>query len=600
MKKHLLYWLAAVTIISFGCQKELSFEGSNTPAEGSLGFDLTGDCLPKTVNGTYVAAVALVPATNTINVQVNVTKTGSYVVGTDTVNGYFFRATGTFTTLGANSVTLRGSGTPFVDGINNFVVSFDSTFCDIQVTVLPAGSGPASFTLVSGGTPTNCASAVVSGTYVQNAPVNATNYVDIMVNVASIGTYTITATGGGLTFTGTGSFTATGNQTVKLQASGTPTTVGTNTITFAAPFATCNFPVTVVAPITGTLGGAGGACTPVRVNGTYTLGIPLVAGNTVEVDITTSVVGPYSISTNTVAGISFSATGTSNGATQTITLLNNGGTPTASGPQMFTVTFGTSTCTFSITIGSGGSAFIADCSTAIPDGLYEVGTQLNCTNTVEIDVNVTALGPYNIVTTATNGMTFSASGTFTTLGVQTITLVGSGTPAGPTATYNIPMPGTTPCTFPIFVDVPLLPIGYQFTKTTAPSTIFRGQNDFSSLDPSPLPPGVIFTFEGSNSVGSDFFTFGLIDANGTIANGETYSTSAVTGNIAAFSYDLPFSTNCVDTYTADPSVSGVSMTFTVINHNVATRTVTGTFSGTAKNLANQTITIATGTFTGVY
>ncbi|MGH2552574.1 MAG: hypothetical protein ACRDEB_02590, partial [Chitinophagaceae bacterium] len=135
MKKHLIYWLAAFVIVIVGCQKELSFEGSNTPAEGSLQADLTGDCFPKTVNGTYIAATALVPATNTISVQVNIIKTGTYEIGTDTVNGFFFRATGTFTTLGSNTVTLRGFGTPFSAIITNFVVSFDSTFCDIQVTV---------------------------------------------------------------------------------------------------------------------------------------------------------------------------------------------------------------------------------------------------------------------------------------------------------------------------------------------------------------------------------------------------------------------------------------------------------------------------------
>ena len=51
MKKHLVYWLAAVLVVGFGCQKELSFEGSNEPAKGSLQSDITGDCLPKTVNG---------------------------------------------------------------------------------------------------------------------------------------------------------------------------------------------------------------------------------------------------------------------------------------------------------------------------------------------------------------------------------------------------------------------------------------------------------------------------------------------------------------------------------------------------------------------
>src|SRR5258706_1788764 len=183
MKKHLIYWLAAFLIVIVGCQKELSFEGSNTPAKGSLQADVTGDCLPKTVNGTYVAAVALVPATNTISLQVNVTKTGTYIVSTDTVNGFYFRATGTFTTLGATNVTLRGNGTPFAAGVNNFVVSFDSTVCDLQVTVTTA----AAFTLVSGGTPANCASAVVTGTYLKDVDlVPANNYVDITVNVTSI------------------------------------------------------------------------------------------------------------------------------------------------------------------------------------------------------------------------------------------------------------------------------------------------------------------------------------------------------------------------------------------------------------------------------
>ncbi|MEP6700972.1 MAG: hypothetical protein ABJA85_06640, partial [Bacteroidota bacterium] len=107
MKKHIFYFLAIAVVLSIGCQKELSIEASNSPARGSLQDDVSGDCLPKTVNGAYIAGTALVPANNTIAVQINVTTTGSYLVYTDTVNGYFFRATGTFTTLGANTVTLR-------------------------------------------------------------------------------------------------------------------------------------------------------------------------------------------------------------------------------------------------------------------------------------------------------------------------------------------------------------------------------------------------------------------------------------------------------------------------------------------------------------
>ncbi len=167
MKKHVFYWLALILLVFIGCQKEVSFELGNSPAEGSLQSDVTGDCLPKTVNGAYVATTALVPTTNTITIQVNVTHTGSYVITTDTVNGYYFRATGTFTTLGNVDVVLRGNGTPFAAGIDNFIVSFGGTVCDIAVTVLPAGTGAAVFTLVNGGTPPNCASAVITGSYVR-------------------------------------------------------------------------------------------------------------------------------------------------------------------------------------------------------------------------------------------------------------------------------------------------------------------------------------------------------------------------------------------------------------------------------------------------
>jgi hypothetical protein len=596
MKKHAFYWLALGLLFMAGCQKELSFELGNTPSKGSLQSDVTGDCLPKTVNGTYVAASPLVPTANTITVQVNVARTGTYVVNTDTINGYFFRATGTFTTLGANNVTLRGNGTPFTAGIDNFVVRYDTTICDIQVTVTAPGVG----TLA--GAPTACAPITVNGGYSPGIALTASNNAVVQVNVTTAGLFNITTdTVAGIWFTFSGALPLGAAQNVTLQAQGSipaATVAGNKTFTVKLGTSSCTFVVNVAAPVTGTLGGAGGTCTPITPGGTYTIGVPLTASNTVQVQITTTAVGIYSVTTDTKAGISFSASGTSNGATQTITLINNGGTPTASGPQTFTVTFGTSTCTFSITIGNGLSAFTCDCSSANPDpdGLYEVGTQLiPCANTVDIDVDVTALGPYNIITTATNGMTFTATGTFTTLGVQTITLVGSGTPLT-AGIANIPMPGTTPCTFPITVD-PAPLVDWQFTKTTAPSFVYRGQTDDAQLIPN--GPSVAFILLGSNSLGADGLSIVLSDINGTIANGETYSTSALpTGNFAVFSYDLPFA--CSDTYSADPTITGVTMIFTVTSHNVATQTITGTFTGTAKNSALQTITIASGTFTGTY
>ncbi len=343
MKKHLIYWLAAVLIIAVGCQKEFSFEGSNSPAKGSLQADVTGDCLPKTVNGTYIAASALVPATNTITVQVNISKTGTYVVTTDTVNGFYFRATGTFTTLGANNVTLRGNGTPFAAGVNNFVVSFDTTFCDIQVTVLPAGSGPAVFTLA--GAPGSCSSANVAGAYAVGVPLAASNTITLNVNVTTAGTYNVTAGPfQGMTFTGTGSL-AVGAQTIVLigTPASIPTTAGANTVPVTAGGTTCSFVVNVVSPAVYTIN-----CPGVMVNGTYQVGTALNASNTITIPITVTTPGPYSISVST-NGMTFAGSGTLTGASTSITLIGSSGPAGPTNAGTFSISVGSPACSIPIT-----------------------------------------------------------------------------------------------------------------------------------------------------------------------------------------------------------------------------------------------------------
>ena len=380
--------LAFAFLIGFtACQKETSFEGDNTPAEGSLLSDVSGDCLPKTVNGTYVAGTALVPSVNTITCDVNVTKKGPYLITTDTINGFYFSSTGTFTSLGNNTVTLRSNGTPFSAGVNNFIVSFDSTVCDIQVTVQASGGGGGGsngvFTLVTGGTPSNCASAVVNGTYTQNAALTASNTVDVTVNVTTVGAYTLTATGGGMTFTKSGTFATTGNQTITLTGSGTPTTSGANTVTFAAPNASCSFTVTVNpaggGAAVGTLAGAPNACAPITVNGFYVESTAVGGSNTVGVTVNVTTAGTYNITTNTVTGLSFSASGSLSVGNNQVINLNASGTPTAAGNQTFTVTFGSSSCTFTVQVLPNdyfprivGSNWSYEINDAANDSLYRV------------------------------------------------------------------------------------------------------------------------------------------------------------------------------------------------------------------------------------
>ncbi len=342
--------MALSLVLLNACQKELSNESGNTPSEGSLQSDVSGDCLPKTVNGTYTAGTSLAVTVNTIDVQVNVSSTGSYTVYTDTVNGYYFSATGIFTSIGTTTVTLRGGGTPFTEGINNFVVNYDSTFCGIVVTVLSAGSGgPAAFSLQN---TTGTCTATVNGSYAPGVVLNNnTNTVTLSVNVASIGTYNITtAATNGMTFAASGSFTTLGVQNITLKGSGIPGTAGSTTIPVTAGTSSCSFAVPVGSAATGTLGGTPGACTPAVVVGTAMIGVPLTNVNTVQIQATVATAGAYNIKSDTVSGFSFSASGNFSATGAQNVLLIGFGTPTVTGPVNFTVKFGTSTCTFTVTV----------------------------------------------------------------------------------------------------------------------------------------------------------------------------------------------------------------------------------------------------------
>jgi len=104
-----------------------------------------------------------------------------------------------------------------------------------------------------------------------------------------------------------------------------------------------------VAVSTGVLGDSLGNCTPVTLAGTYIQGVPLSASNTMQIQVTVATAGSYLISSNTVNGVSFSKTGTfTSTGVQTI-ILNGSGSPLKARTLDFVLTYGNSTCNFSIT-----------------------------------------------------------------------------------------------------------------------------------------------------------------------------------------------------------------------------------------------------------
>lgn len=207
---------------------------------------------------------------------------------------------------------------------------------------------------------------------------------------------------------------------------------------------------------TGTLGAASGVCTPISTSGTYTQGVALTSTNTATAQVNVTTPGTYTISTNTVNGVTFSGTGTFSTTGAQNVILTGTGLPTNSGNQSYTVTFGTSTCTFVVNYATGvapatGSLGGAPstCTPVTPAGTYTQGTALTSGNTITIQVNVTTAGSYNITTSTVNGVSFSKSGTFASTGVQSVTLTGTGTPTGSgSQTFTVTF-GSSTCTFTI-------------------------------------------------------------------------------------------------------------------------------------------------------
>jgi hypothetical protein len=200
------------------------------------------------------------------------------------------------------------------------------------------------------GSPTTCTGAIVAGAYATGAALTVANTATINVNVTTPGSFSITTTFQGMTFSKTGVFTATGPQTVVLVGSGTPTTAGANVVPITAGTSSCTFTVNVGSPGAGTLGGAPTACTPATIYGAYAPGTALDASDTVRIQVNVTTPGAFNITTNTVDGFSFAYSGNLTGTgAQTVTLVGNG-TPISAGAQTFTVTLGTSSCTFTVTV----------------------------------------------------------------------------------------------------------------------------------------------------------------------------------------------------------------------------------------------------------
>lgn len=110
-------------------------------------------------------------------------------------------------------------------------------------------------------------------------------------------------------------------------------------ITVTVPASIC-----LTCSATGTLN-----CGSAAYSGTYAAGVAFDGTQTVDIGIAVTNPGDYSIATDVQNGYGFVATGTFAGGETTVTLTAVG-TPLTSGTDTFTLTFGTDSCTFDVSV----------------------------------------------------------------------------------------------------------------------------------------------------------------------------------------------------------------------------------------------------------
>ncbi len=200
-----------------------------------------GNCSISSINGNYVVGLAMTP-TNKVEMGVNVSTIGTYIITGTAVNGVTFSATGVFTNPGIQNVFLSASGTPTAAGVFTYPVNNGPTNCNFSITYTTVITNA---TYALSGFPNNCTAATINGTYTAGTALLPANNVVINVNVTSPGNYSIATTMvNGISFSATGTFNITGPQQVILNGTGTPTVAGAFIYPLTGGGNSCQFSVT--------------------------------------------------------------------------------------------------------------------------------------------------------------------------------------------------------------------------------------------------------------------------------------------------------------------------------------------------------------------
>ncbi|MBL7749251.1 MAG: hypothetical protein JNM19_17565 [Chitinophagaceae bacterium] len=312
--------------------------------EASGSAEFTADCSSLLVTGTYTTGVALNPSNNFLTVNVDVSTLGTYNILASSA-GMYFAASGAFTTLGTQTITLSGQGYPLVSGVNFLALNINGELC---TTVINVSNGIA--TITGCGTVGALTGSLIAGTAIEDNSV----YQSYTAGPAYTGggVFGITsATSNGIRIASpvNGSFTGSGDP-IDYFLTGTPVIPGNTTVNFSINAQPCSFTV----PVRSGTGFASAVNCSGSAAGTYTVGTAMNGSNTKGVSLTVTTIGTFNVQTNTVNGIYFAGSATAATAGALNITLTAVGTPTEAITGTYTVTISNTattfiTCTFNVT-----------------------------------------------------------------------------------------------------------------------------------------------------------------------------------------------------------------------------------------------------------
>lgn len=236
------------------------------------------------------------------------------------------------------------------------------------------------------------------------------------------------------------------------------------------------------------------------------------------------------------------------------------------------------------------------CMPGTVHGTYYNGVLLDPdTNYVEASIEVTQTGYYRIGSDLQNGVRFADSGNFINTGVQVVRLKPIGRFISPMVNnFTVIFDSSQQsCGFTIHVQDSggANNLALNTWRFTAGGHVYSG-TAIGNLFSLPQSPGSAFNLSGKTVSGApdSSLTLDVGMPEKEVVTG-TYNTST-SGN------DFGFGTNIEAIYSAHVQTPGrvIDIVITNAKNDITSRTVAGTFSGTASNAAGATVPITDGAF----